>query len=237
MKAFKKLKEFTTYPMNKLLGILIFTLITITARAEYNGYHIKFKIETTKGETRIGFVYVPSAYFDKDSIQSTDYLKYALDQSWGDRDNKDSLFYFKERIKYQYQEVGNTQGEKREIFALNNKQSISYKDIKLITIIEMQDFTYLIGVSSPLSISDVTWISKKPLQSYAFSGYLCYYQVFVHVNSKKIEGIIKRLNAKQKSIENMDVDYENGDAVDDELWKIIKELYGEKVVVITECTC
>ncbi|GAL87387.1 hypothetical protein CHU_2386 [Sporocytophaga myxococcoides] len=223
--------------MNKTIGILIFTLVTISSRAEYIGYHIKFTIETKKGETRIGFVYVPSAYLDMDSIENTNYLKYALDQSWDDRSNKDSLFYFKERIKYQYQEVGDTQGEEREIYSLSNKQSISYQDIKLIRIIEMQDFTYLTGVSSPLSVTDIPWISKKPLQGYAFSGYLCYYQVFVHVKSKKIEGIIKRLTAKQKSIESIDVNHENGDGVDEELWEIIKELYGEKVVVITECTC
>ena len=219
--------------MKKIITILIVIFLSISVRAEYNGYHIKFAIKTTKEKINIGFVYVASAYLNTDSLKNTEYLKKALNKS----DKKDSLVYFRERIKYEYRNVGDSLGEKIQIYSLNNKQAISLQDIMSISIVEMIDDSYLIGISSPLSISDTTWINKAPLSSYAFGGYLCYHQIFVHKSSKKIENIINKLKTKQKILEGVEINHENGDKIDGELWEIIKELYTEKVVIITECTC
>lgn len=223
--------------MKNAFTFLTIILLSTSVRAEYNGYHIKFSIETTNGEINNGYAYVASAYLNIDSLKNTEYLKKALDQSGKEWDDRDSLVYFNERIKYEYKMVGDSLGEKIPIYALKSRQAILSSEIMPISIEEMIDYTYLIGISSPLSISDTVWIKKEPLSSYSFGGYLCYHQIYIHQNSKKIDRIINLLKAKQAEINNIEIDYHNGDEIDKEFWEMIKQLYGEKVVIITECTC
>ena len=200
--------------MKKILILSTIFFLSTTVRAEYNGYHIRFELETTKGETKFGFVYVASAYLKMDSLKNTNYLKKALDQSWGEWNKRDSLVYFKERIEYKFRYVGDSLGEENSIYSLANKQAISANEIKSITITEMIEETYLVGVSSPLSISDTIWTNREPLSSYSFSGYLCYHQIYVHISSKKTDRIIDILQRKEDELKDIEI-----------------------VVIITECTC
>lgn len=223
--------------MKKIITILTIFFISTTVRAEYNGYHIKFEIKTAKGKTKVGFAYLTSDYLNTDSLKNTTYLKKALDQSSKQWEKRDSLVYFKERIKYEYRPASNNLNEKTTIYSLDNKQAILHKEIHSINIIEIIDYTYLKRISSPLSISDTTWTNKEPLSSYSFGGYLCYHQIYMHKNSKKVDKIIKQLQAKQNELKDTEINSNNGHEIDKAFREIIKDLYGEKVVIITECSC
>lgn len=223
----------------RFILILLWSIVfSPLLKAEYNGYHLQFEIETVKGNKIIGYSYVYSSFFNSDSINDTNYLVKVLDLS-NDGVDGDSLHYFMDRIKYKYRQVGDSQGEKIPIYTLDNKQVIPDKEIRSIDILESINQTYMIGISSPLSISDTTWTNKEPLKSYSFGAYLCYHQIFIHKNSKEIENIITRLSAKQKKTGKYEIDQETGDKLDAEFSRIIEELIllDEKIVVITECSC
>ncbi len=217
---------------------LLFTLNLISAKAEYNGYHIQFKVETKQGDTQIGYVYVASAYFNTDSINNTNYLIKALDQSGKEWLKRDSLVYFKERIKYEYRNVGDSLGPKNPIYTLDNRQIISAENIQSISVLDLIDYTYIISISSQLSIADTSWINTPPVQSFMAGGYLCYHQIFVHAPSKKVEAAIKAIKAIENATDPEEIDYHDGDDLDEKIWEIISTICREdKIVVISECTC
>jgi len=230
--------------MRKTLIILIAVIFSTSLRAEYNGYHITISIENIKGQITKGYVYVASAYLNMDSLNNSEYLKKALDQSWKDWNKRDSLTYFRDRIKYEYTAVWDSSGAKNSIYYLTGKTVLSFKSIKSIKIEEMIDFGYTQGIANELKLSDTTWMKREPLRKLSFEGYLHSYQIFIHENSAKINEIIKQLEIKQKEIDqtelqddNGDTDYRKGDKIDDELWGIIKKLNKLKVVIIAESSC
>lgn len=227
--------------MKKVLFMLFTILIMSSAKADYNGYHISFTIEKSGGKLSKGFVYVASVYLNQDSLKSTNYLKKALDQSFKEGGERDSLTYFAHRLKYEYRSVGSPEDSKTSTYTLKDKAVVAFDEIVSIKIDQMIQYGYLVGISSDLKLSDTTWTKKDPVKNVSYSGYLCYHQLLVHVNSDKIEAILKRLEAKQKEIDELDFNtddgYKIGDKIDEELWEIVSELVGEKVVVISECTC
>lgn len=221
----------------RFIIIFLFSFVFSTIlKAEYNGYQIKFEMETVTGNKIIGYVYT-SKSIESDSINNTNYLKNVLDRTW--EGDGDSLHYYKERIKYKYKRVSVNQGKKYSIYGLNNMQVISKHEIKSIEILETINQSFMVGISSPLSISDTTWINKEPLKSYSFGAYLCFHQIYIHVTSQKIENILSKLQSKQIEVDETDFGQKMGDKLDDEFHEIIAELIrlDEKVVVLTECSC
>lgn len=230
--------------MRKSLIILIAVLFSTSLRAEYNGYHITILFENVKGQITKGYVYVAAAYLNMDSLSNSEYLKRALDQSSKDWSKRDSLTYFKNRIKYEYSAVLDSSGAKNSIYYLTGKAVVSFKSIKSLKIEEMIDFSYTQGISNELKLSDTAWMKKEPMRKLSFGGYLNSYQIFIHENSSKIRAVIKQLEIKQKEIDKYNLQYENddtdhikGDKIDEELWMIIQKLNKQKVVIIVESSC
>ena len=230
--------------MKRILTIIIGFVFSYSLRAEYNGYHITFSIEKTNGQIVKGYVYVASAYLNTDSLNNAEYLIKALDQSGKEWAKKDSLTYFKERIRYEYTAVWDSSGTKKSIYYLTGKTVISFKSIKNIKMEEMIDFGYTQEIANELKLSDTTWMKREPLRKVSFGGYLHSYQIFIHESSPKINEIIKQLEIKQKEIGNTQLqndsggtDYRKADKIDDELWELIKKLNKLKVVIIAESSC
>jgi hypothetical protein len=183
---------------------------------------------------------VAAAYLDMDSLKNTDYLKLALDKSGKEWDKRDSLEYFAHRVSYHYRNTFDSTGEQHTTYFLTGREKTAFSAIKKITIHEMIDHTYLYGISTNLDLKDTSWIKTRPVKTFSIGGYLCSHQVYVHQNSPKVTAILKRLEAKRAEIEKMDTDSDDPDKwdkTDEEVWMIIRELEGLKVVVITECTC
>lgn len=229
--------------MKKILIILIISLLSINAKAEYNGYHVMFSIETYNNEIHTAYAYLAPTNLNLDSLNNKNYLQKRLDQSWKENYLKDSLTYFLERVKYDYKRHEGLSDNIYSIYSLNSKASISFDDIKSIQVIDFIEQTYAVNISSPITLADSIWYKNDPIKSYSFGGYLCFYQVYVHSDSKKVDQIIQRLLEKQKQLieleenDEMEIDLKNGDEIDNEFYEIIKELNSEKVVVISECTC
>lgn len=223
--------------MKSIFLLLTIILLSTTVRADYEGYHFQIELETINGKNEIGFIYLISIDLDSDSLNNTDYINALLKQNWKEENQNKNLVYFKERVNYEYREVGDSLGEKMLIYSLFDEQTILSKEIKSITFIDLLYIPYSIGITNPISLSDTIWMNKEPLSSYHFSGYNCNYQVFIHKNSETLETIIKDLKTKQVEINEADIDYIEGYAIDQQLWQIIEELFKEKVIIIGECTC
>lgn len=222
--------------MNKILTFIFLLALSLSLRAEYDGYYISFTIEQVNGKKQKGYVYMASAYLDMDSLHNTNYLKRALGGK--DGDDQDSMTYFKHRIDYHYRNTWDSSiSSKYTTYYLTGQKKMPFRLIKKITIDEMIDHTYLFGISTDLKLADTSWIKTEPVKILSYSGYLCSYQVMVHQQSKRLTEVLKRLDAKQKQLSSMELDSENGDKADEEIGKLISELEGLKVVVITECTC
>jgi hypothetical protein len=225
--------------MRKIISLLVIILLAIIVKAEYSGYHFKFQVVTIHGEVYTGYAYVAGAYIDLDSIRNTNYAKKALDQSWKDWDERDSLVFYSNRIQYAYTYVWDSVGvdNQNKIFDLTTRKAFAHYEIKSIFILEVIDFSYTTWISNTLSVVDTSWMNKEPVSRFMVDGYLCSHQVFVHKSSKKIEKIRKLLIRRMEEINGEENEYNEGDELDKEIWNIVCQLFGEKVVIVTSCSC
>lgn len=229
--------------------LTIFAILTsLFLRAEYRAYHITFNFETVDGQKHKGYTFIATYYLNLDSLNSTDYLKRTLNDK-KDTEEVNKFYYFENRLKYEFTFVGGNLSA--QVYYLTDRLSVPNQLIKSIKIIDLIDDTYARGISSELKLSDTVWMKKQPIESISFGGYFCDHQIFIHTNTKKIDDAVKRLELKQKEIDNIingiNEEESNSDEVleeDDKIRKIetqmreiINGLKGQKVVVITTCTC
>lgn len=225
--------------LNFILIILPFSVF-----AEYGGFMVQFEMELKTGDKVQGYYYFIEHDFDSDSIEFPDYLLRILLEDQRYEEGSDSLFCYNYLLTYQYNLVDGEQNQVDSIYTLLEPKAFAANQIKSVRLLKTIYQSYISGVSSNLSTDDTLWTKMKPLSSHAYSGYLCYFQVFVHVKSDKVDLLLKRLEKAQKRIEK---EYEwqessseevyTNDKFDEELHEIIDEFENEKVVVITECTC
>lgn len=228
--------------MKKLLVLLLVSLASLTGMAEYGGYHIRFTIKKKNGQSSEGYAYVAEAYLNMDSLKNTSYLQRALDQYFGDR-SLDTFYFFKHRIEYKYRSLYDSSGN-HSIYTLDHKIHLLCKDIQTITITQMIEQTYAIGISNNVRIADTSWMRKAPVMSKVTGGYLCSHQIFVHQNSKKISEVFRKLDLKleeytkreKKAIEAGE-EFKEEDEIDNEIHKLLELLKGQKVVIVSECSC
>ena len=233
--------------MKKTVIILtmIFVSISVHAQCYWSGYYVKFFMTTVDGQYGESYIFVSSCDLNIDSLRNTEHLKRAFARSSYDGDNEyTTLTYFQNRMIYQYQRSFDSDfslEEKIPIYYLLNKVKISLEDIKWIEILELKRDASFIQISSELQLSDNAWIGQTPVKQVEFSsnwGFICSHQIFIHENSENIDDVIRKLELKQKELdEKEDRDIrDNTEEIDGEIWEIIKKLQGEKVVVISECT-
>lgn len=239
--------------MNKLIICILFLLLTVHVKAEYNGWFIKFKITTKSQKELVGNVYIAQAYFEKDSINNSNYLIERFNTL--DNQSEDSLVYYKNLLSYKYNQDGDTNTYTQ--YGLLNQEMIAINEIKSIEVINMIDFWYLSGIGSSHTIADTIWMKKAPVESFSFGGYLCGWDIFVHEATKKTDRILLQLKEltenhtlKIDSLEK-NLKYLNGndyyqteekieslnDSIDEKASEILKLFDGEKVVILNFCSC
>ncbi len=230
----------------RVLALIFFLSITISVKAEYNGYFIKFTIENVNGQKSIGHVYIAEGYLNKDSLENTNYLKKALDKSEKDWNKRDSLTYYKSRMIYEYlyPYPGNNPKLKYVEYYLTDKTTIPSRAIKNIKILEMIEQSYADGIANELKLSDTIWMKNKPVEVLTIGGFLNSYIIFIHENSPKISEIKKLIEKKKKEINTLNSQYQNReissdlmDKIDSEVNKIIEKFNDQKVVVIGQYSC
>lgn len=218
--------------MRRILVIVMVFGFIHAVKAEYNGYHLSVIFEQNDGSKILGYMYIASQYLNPDLIQNTGYLKKQFLFISGLENG--SIIYYKNRISYKYD--GNN-GKQSEIFKLIGETELELIRIKEIKIIEKFDFGYLMGISNNLTLKDLSWLKTNPIEKFTAGGYLCSYEIFVHKKTPKISEVEEELESKMREWTDIELDYENGDKFDNEITKIINKLNGEKVVVITFCSC
>ena len=221
--------------MKKIFTFLIIIFLSSSANAEcqYHYYHIKFTIETNDGKIRDGYVEHSPCILDMDSLENTEYLKKAF--NWLN-DKEDTLTYFQDRIEYKCQIWEDSEG-KNTVYYYLNKKSIPFEDIKTIKIENLIDLSGWIDISNDLQLQDSIWMKKEPVKKVSFWsdwGFVHSHYIFVHIDSKKINDIIKQIELKWKELEKIDTDRHRRYDIDEEIMEIIKKLKGEKVVVVSE---
>lgn len=214
--------------MKTLLLFAFIFLFLFPLKAEYNSYHIEITIETTAGKKLKGFVYKTDGFIEGDSIYNPGYLLGAL--SWDFYGPTDSIRYFKNRFEYKYSFDGTVE---ERIYALVNPAVIPVSSVVAISIDTVINFSYLLNISNYTSAKDTNWMKKPPVNKVAHDGYLCSYQIYMHKETKKTQAILKELEAYDKKYK----DAKDTDHSDEELSKIIHKLNGEKVIVISFCSC
>ena len=230
--------------MRRIVTILVIIFVSISAQAEcyWSNYHIKCMIETTDGKIINGYLIEPMCNFLNLNIDEVllwsdnmEDLKKTINQKqqwWKEMmkdnefitNNKDTLRYYQDKIIYEYGD---------SIACYFNKKNILPENIKTITVEELWRKRVWTWISNELQPNDTIWIKKEPIKKVEFlseSGFKCSHQIFIHAKSEKVDKIIRQLELKWKEIEETeDVDKSY------EILKIIKQLSGEKVVVISEC--
>ena len=240
--------------MKKLFLILIGILLqTHSLKAEYNGWYIKFKIITQNQEELIGNIYIAQAYFEKDSINNSNYVIERFNTL--DHQSEDTLVYYKNLLKYNFQPEEDTSTYTE--YGLINQQKIHVKDIKSIEVLNMIYFWYLSGIASTHTIADTIWMKSKPIKVFRTGGTLCDWQIFVHETSENTEKTIIKLEELQRSfstkIEALEADLEYLDGeeyyeteekieklereIDKQFQELLTPFKGEKVVIISFCSC
>jgi hypothetical protein len=222
--------------------------------AEYNGWYITFKITTTTNQEIIAHTYKASAYLDKDSLESSTYLIRHLNRVGFIPDNP--IFrYSKDLLEYTYVPILSTDTVKA--YSLLNERSMPLAEINSITIVDMIDYWYLQNIESGHSLNDTIWMKVPALESAYVDGYLCSYEVYLHEKTATTIAVLKEItefNAKNKSkIEAWEAEMKDAmgtyyqelelkiedfqETLDEKASKIIAKLAGEKVVVISFCSC
>jgi len=218
------------YPI--LFGFLLFN--TNISKADYGGYIIAFTIEQIDGTPRDGYTYVTSGYFNLDSIENTVYLIRAFN-TLTDQTTDTIFTYYSANINYKF--PGDTINPNQALYQPINPVAISKRSIKSIEIKQLIAQPYYISISSTHTLADSIWMKQKPKASYNFGGYLCGHQVYIHKISKKANLVIAKLEAMQAKVETLDIDFNNGDEIDQIFWDLISELPEKYIVIISECTC
>jgi hypothetical protein len=201
---------------------------TAFQEGEYNGYHVQFSFRTSE-ETRNGYTYIASHYFDIDSLNSPAYLKQALSNP----ENRDSLIFFRKRFAYAYTDSSYNTGQKLQIYYLADRATLPVRFIQDMKIVKMVSQSYNYGISNLLLPSDTTWMKKEPVRSIRISGHLCSHLIFIHEESKITEQVIREL----QKINSEEPEPGQEEETDTKISKTLQKLKGQKIVVLTECTC
>ena len=221
--------------MKNLQLILFLVLFNIQAKAEYNGQHFTFIIQTNQGESIKAYNYVADGYFSNDSMGNQAYLLRVLGypKSFSD----DSFTFFQDRISYTYNYPGDPNKEEYKVYQLIQEKSILESEIQKITITDQFEFTYSIGIHNELKASDRSWIISKPKESVNYGVYLCEYLIFVHKPTKTTRLVLEEL--KKLSTEYIGEDLEDAKLEEyaEAFQLLLKKLTSEQVVIVAGCSC
>jgi hypothetical protein len=235
-----------------ILIILVLSAAFKTAKAEYGGVYIKYELSLKSGEKKIGYR-AHSGYEEEfDTLIKDGFMPLSFLFS-----DQDSVRFYADMITYEYnwwfgEDKMIQRGIVRPIYLLTN-------EIVSAKVLKMYGFSYMMGFGTSHSLADSVWMKTPVVDTTSASGYLCYWQIFVHEHNAEVDAIIKRLNDIQRPLKalekewrqvrksqgfgyeldriNEKIDAIRNDDFDEKLSKIIGELNDYKVVVIQECSC
>lgn len=237
-----------------LLMVLLWGFLS-NALADYNGHQASFDITFKDGTTQKGYNFISTVYGIPDYMEYEEFLAqnptYLLERIY---DDSTHLKFYTLRYNYAYQDYDSSA---QHIYMLFQPKTISVSNILSISNVTLEDQSYAQGVSSIHNAADTLWMRKPAHETYYFGKLFCSHVISVHQNSKAVQETIKALqeiessfDTKLEELENqrLNTDGEEADrlveemqdleySIDEKIAKILEGLEGEKVVVISFCTC
>lgn len=211
--------------MKKLILIFVL-LIPFYTKAEYDKWNFKIAIKTFEGKELVGYG-VTVIELNTDSLGNSNYLIKTLTEG------QDSLLIYRNRIAY------NNTSDKAPMhtteYVLLNRIAISSKSIKSMKISDWDRGSTLCGIDNEITLSDRSWMNKKPIEIVHVFAHSCEYDIFIHEKNSKLDALVQEFKKVAKKYEKSE-DPINVDEIRAHQ-KLIKKMKGLKVVVISFCTC
>ncbi len=216
--------------MTKFLFTIGIIFLPFIVKADiYTSYCLNLTIETE--DTSINcYTIVSPFYFNIDSVANQKYLLNTLPNLDYDGNNEVISFYHN---KMEY--LANRNGEIDTIQYFSNRDSLSTKEIKTLTIKDHFTFSNISNIANSLSKNDLSWmnssaIAHKQLPYYeceSYGGY-CSIELFIHEENEQINEIIRQLFDSIKP---------NEQAVnEEEIEALINKLKAYPVIVMIDIT-
>jgi hypothetical protein len=183
--------------MKKIL-ILFLLLLSAPLFAEYGSYQIQFTLEDVNRNVSKGYCQITASYLNLDSLENSEYLKKTL--SCQITQDVDTFYYYKARLKYEYQNLYDSSVGKSKIYSLLDETAVSMSAIKTIKIDDMIGSGYSNNILNELKLSDTTWMKIPHVSRFITNGVFCSFEVFVHKKSKKDSSIENTTGRKTKRI-------------------------------------
>lgn len=235
----------------KIQVFILLFLMPLMALAEYNGYHVEFKIEFNNGTEIHGYNYLTNVYIKGGSTDLAGYLENHHDVSLANGsvvNTQGNYGYYEHRLAYTYEIF---EGRPAVIYSVLNRKLIALNDVKSLKVIDIKNQTYAVNVSSVHRWDDQLWMDTKPIGHFTFSGLFCSDDIYIHEKSEATDVIIKELKELSKSMGRTLNQYiEEGrpeaeiekleEKVNARINKILQPFNEDnslKVVIITECSC
>jgi hypothetical protein len=239
------------FPRTK--SVLLFVLICLVKStfAEYQGY--LYTLELTKTSGQVLDCYYQSNILLDDSLFGDSQL--LLNRfGYTDGDNNTYLELHKTRIPYRYICV-HSKTEQLE-YALNDYAAFYIDSVSSIQVKEVHEFSYTTSISCRLNTEDTLWMNTKATDSFLVGGLLCEYQVISHSDELDLESLeavcVSYVNKVEEKINELNevLNWADGEEyrkaekdintleenLDTELFEIIGEYCGKKVVILSYCT-
>lgn len=193
-----------------------------------------------------GYRFIRKDHLDLDSLDNTSYLIKTFRQKTLFRNEKDSTFeekdsllYFKDRIKYIYTDIPDSTGQTDTTYYLTSGTMLSYTSIRRIIIGEKMIVAIKDEIINRLRMSDTTWMNRKPISVATISSLHNSYQIFVHENSAQTKRILKQLKIRENQLNKLNKPDETASPdliksakLNEELWELIQKIADLKVIVL-----
>jgi hypothetical protein len=222
-----------------LLTIFFITALRLLSFGEYNGWYVEFQATCQNDEQIKGYVYLPSAYFNEDSLGNSAYLIKHFD--YKDHKLDGTITYFNELIKYRVIRENNT--DTAYYYTTIKKDVLLASEIKSLRITNRMSSSYIYFLSILDLSSDLKWIESKPVTKVYAYGYFCDRTFYIHQETKKVKDVLKeietyKVKCTKEDSELTEEELENiQESRDIKLREFEDMLKGEKVVVSGSCTC
>tara|TARA_B100000809_G_C15086712_1_gene511733 strand:+ start:194 stop:871 length:678 start_codon:yes stop_codon:yes gene_type:complete len=225
--------------MKHLLTIFFITALPLLSYGEYKGWFVEFQATCQNDEQIKGYVYLPVAHFNEDSVDNSAYLINHFDY----KDNKldDTITYFNELIKYRV--ISESNLDTIYSYTTIKANVLLASEIKSLRITNRISSNYIYFLSILDLSSDLKWIESKPVITIYAYGYFCDRTFYIHKETKKVKDVLKeieryKVKCKKEDSELTEEELEKlQESRDIKLREFEDMLKGEKVVVSGSCTC
>lgn len=212
-------------------------------KAEYDGYHIHFEIETFTGDRIDGYFDASPLYFQKDSLQNTVYL-IRLFQSNKIKGDSANFGFYQDKISYTPTDLL-TLRQNAPIKGFLNDTTIAFSTIKNAKVLDMEWFSYCSGTSlfGSYNYQDTLWMQSELKKSILIEGYLTAYEVHIFEDSPEKDVLLKDLELLQNEIDDWTFETdqsgysEEGFLIDEKLSKLIRTFKLSKTVILLHYDC